>query len=89
MPESMMVEPVSPSADAPSPKPPVTQLPQPSVTMVLAAFAVVYLVWGSTYLGIRFAVETIPPFLMTGTRFILSGLGLYAIARCTTRERTT
>ena len=31
--------------------------------LVLAAFAAIYLIWGSTYLGIRFAVETIPPFL--------------------------
>jgi drug/metabolite transporter (DMT)-like permease len=35
-----------------------------------------YLVWGSTYLAIRFAVETIPPFLMAGTRFLISGLVL-------------
>ena len=37
---------------------------------IIAAFAVVYLVWGSTYLGIRWAVETIPPLLLTGTRFL-------------------
>ncbi|HKW28709.1 MAG TPA: EamA family transporter, partial [Verrucomicrobiae bacterium] len=35
---------------------------------VVAAFAAVYLIWGSTYLGIRYAVESIPPFLMAGTR---------------------
>ncbi len=35
---------------------------------ILAAFAVVYLVWGSTYLGIRVAVATLPPFLLSGTR---------------------
>jgi drug/metabolite transporter (DMT)-like permease len=48
---------------------------------IVAAFAVVYLVWGSTYLGIRVAVETLPPFLLAGTRFIAAGLLLYAWAR--------
>jgi len=48
---------------------------------IFAAFAVVYLVWGSTYLGIRWAVETLPPFLLSGTRFIVAGLLLYAWAR--------
>ena len=40
--------------------------------MVLA-FATIYLVWGSTYLGIRIAVETIPPFLMASLRFLAAG----------------
>lgn len=48
---------------------------------ILAAFAVVYLVWGSTYLGIRVAVATLPPFLLSGTRFVAAGLLLYAWAR--------
>lgn len=48
---------------------------------IFAAFAVVYLVWGSTYLGIRWAVATHPPFLLSGTRFIVAGLLLYAWAR--------
>ena len=38
-----------------------------------SALTVVYLVWGSTYLAIRFAVETMPPFLMAAARFIISG----------------
>jgi drug/metabolite transporter (DMT)-like permease len=45
------------------------------------ALITVYLVWGSTYLGIRYAVETIPPFLMAGSRFLLAGLSLYAWRR--------
>jgi drug/metabolite transporter (DMT)-like permease len=49
--------------------------------LVIAAFAAVYLVWGSTYLGIRFAVETLPPFLMGGARFICAGLILYGALR--------
>jgi drug/metabolite transporter (DMT)-like permease len=48
---------------------------------VVAAFAAVYVIWGSTYLAIRFAVETIPPFLMAGTRFLAAGILLYAFAR--------
>ena len=40
---------------------------------LIAAFAAVYLVWGSTYLAIRFAVETLPPMLMVGTRFLVAG----------------
>lgn len=45
------------------------------------AFAAVYLVWGSTYLGIRYAIETLPPFLMAGTRFVVAGLALTTWAR--------
>jgi drug/metabolite transporter (DMT)-like permease len=48
---------------------------------LFAAFAAVYLVWGSTYLAIRFAVETLPPLLMAGARFLLSGAILLAWAR--------
>src|SRR3989441_9960508 len=51
--------------------------------LVIAAFAAVYLIWGSTYLGIRFAVETLPPFLMGGARFLTAGLILYAWLRAT------
>jgi drug/metabolite transporter (DMT)-like permease len=46
----------------------------------LALFSV-YLVWGSTYLGIRFAIETIPPLLMAGSRFLVSGSLLYVFMR--------
>lgn len=46
----------------------------------LALFAV-YIVWGSTYLAIRFTVETIPPFLSAGIRFLVSGAVLYVINR--------
>lgn len=42
----------------------------------LALFTL-YIAWGTTYLAIRFAVETIPPFFMTGVRFLLAGLVLY------------
>jgi drug/metabolite transporter (DMT)-like permease len=48
---------------------------------IIAAFASIYLVWGSTYLAIMYAVETIPPFIMGGARFLISGTMLYAWAR--------
>lgn len=48
---------------------------------VLLAFTLVYVLWGSTYLGIRYAVESIPPFLMAGTRNFVAGLILFAWAR--------
>lgn len=50
-------------------------------TRIWTALIALYIVWGSTYLAIRFAVETIPPFLMAGTRFLVSGLILYVWRR--------
>lgn len=47
---------------------------------VTAALAVVYVVWGSTYLGIAVAIETLPPFLMAAARFLLAGAILYPVA---------
>jgi drug/metabolite transporter (DMT)-like permease len=52
----------------------------PTRVRIIVAFAALYLVWGSTYLGIRFAIESIPPFLMAGTRFLLAGMIMFAIA---------
>lgn len=49
--------------------------------MVLGAFAIVYVVWGSTYLGMRVAIETLPPFLMAGCRFLVAGGVLFALLR--------
>jgi drug/metabolite transporter (DMT)-like permease len=49
---------------------------------IVIAFAAVYLIWGSTYLAIRFAIETIPPLLMAGIRFLIAGTVLYVIVRC-------
>jgi len=48
---------------------------------IIGAFAAVYVVWGSTYLAIRYAVESMPPLLMAGSRFAVSGAILYAWAR--------
>jgi len=57
-----------------------TAAARPSRARILAAFAAVYVIWGSTYLGIKFATETLPPFLMAGVRFLLAGALLYAWA---------
>ncbi|MGH7502303.1 MAG: EamA family transporter [Longimicrobiales bacterium] len=48
---------------------------------VVAAFAAVYVIWGSTYLGILIAIETMPPFLMAGTRFVIAGGLIYGWSR--------
>jgi drug/metabolite transporter (DMT)-like permease len=51
--------------------------------LVALAFATVYLVWGSTYLAIRVGVQSMPPFLMAGARYLVAGLILYAFLRAT------
>src|SRR5687768_4255462 len=60
---------------------------RPSRVRIAFAFAAIYFVWGSTYLAIRYAIETIPPFLMAGTRFLLAGGALYLWSRLTGAER--
>ncbi|MDZ4819990.1 MAG: EamA family transporter, partial [Planctomycetota bacterium] len=47
------------------------------IAIVLGMF-VIYVVWGSTYLAIKFGIATIPPFLMAGTRFFVAGIILYS-----------
>lgn len=59
----------------------------PSRTKIFAAYAAIYLIWGSTYLGIRFAIETIPPFLMGGVRFMIAGAFLYLLMRANGEAR--
>ena len=44
------------------------------------ALATLYVVWGSTYLGIMLAIRTLPPFLMSSVRFLLAGAFLYALS---------
>lgn len=48
---------------------------------ILLAFATIYVIWGSTYLAIRIGVETLPPFLLAGSRFCIAGGLLYAVLR--------
>lgn len=65
---------MTPDGAAPAPKAATAAKP----ALVWAALLTVYVLWGSTYLGIRLAVETIPPFLMGGVRFVIAGLVLLA-----------
>ena len=51
------------------------------VLKIILAFAAIYIIWGTTYLGIRIAVETIPPFFMAGTRFLIAGALIFIILR--------
>ena len=62
------------------PPSPAPHLP-PSRTALLLAFAAIYVIWGSTYLGIRVAIETMPPFLMAATRFLLAGTVLFTLVK--------
>src|SRR6266700_426536 len=61
----------------------------PRKIQIVSAFAALYLIWGSTYLGILFAIQSIPPFLMAGARFFLAGLIMFAIARTQGPLRST
>jgi drug/metabolite transporter (DMT)-like permease len=61
----------------------------PRKIQIVSAFAALYLIWGSTYLGILFAIQSIPPFLMAGARFLLAGLVMFAIARTQGPLRST
>jgi len=47
----------------------------------ILAFAAVYVIWGSTYLAIRVGVETLPPLLLAGSRFLLAGTVVYGVLR--------
>ena len=79
-----------PAAVASDPPPAAPVVPRPApLWLVLTAFAAVYVVWGSTYLGITIAVKSIPPFLMAGTRFIIAGSLLYGVMRWRGEARPT
>jgi drug/metabolite transporter (DMT)-like permease len=69
-----------------------TETPQSPVrmtTLVLVAFAAVYVVWGSTYLAIRIGVESFPPLILAGLRHFTVGLFLYPVLRKKTGIRPT
>jgi drug/metabolite transporter (DMT)-like permease len=57
--------------------------------LILSAFAAVYVIWGSTYLGIHVAIQSIPPLLMAGFRSLLAGGILYAVMRLRGEARPT
>lgn len=52
--------------------------PRPASWKILLAFAIIYFVWGSTFLAIRVGVQEVPPFLLAALRFSVAGLALYA-----------
>jgi drug/metabolite transporter (DMT)-like permease len=53
----------------------------PAPIKIVLAFTAIYLIWGTTYLAIRYAIEGFPTFFMGGLRFVIAGAVLYAIAR--------
>ncbi|HET6805671.1 MAG TPA: drug/metabolite exporter YedA [Frateuria sp.] len=67
---------IDPSTAAPA----VRRLDEPRLLIPLALFAL-YVIWGSTYLGIRYALESYPPFLLAGVRFLGAGLAMYVFLR--------
>jgi len=68
---------------------PLPHTPARMTTLVLLAFAAVYVVWGSTYLAIRIGIESFPPLILAGLRHITVGLLLYPIVRRKTGIRPT
>src|SRR6266404_4284142 len=60
---------------------PLPRTPGGTTTLVLMAFAAVYVVWGSTYLAIRIGIESFPPLILAGLRHITVGLLLYPVLR--------
>src|ERR1700737_5174489 len=74
----------------PAPLTPAVRTPTSQTsTLVIVAFGLVYVVWGSTYLAIRVGIESFPPLLLAGTRHLLTGLILYPILRWKTGVRPT
>jgi drug/metabolite transporter (DMT)-like permease len=60
---------------------PMETAARPASWKILLAFAIIYFVWGSTFLSIRVGVREVPPFLLAGLRFLLAGLFLYGWMR--------
>ncbi|MEE9332212.1 MAG: drug/metabolite exporter YedA [Methylophilaceae bacterium] len=51
------------------------------ILLIIACLFCTYFIWGSTYLAIRFGIESFPPFLMAGLRFTVAGVILYTVMR--------
>ena len=74
------------------PTPTITPTIETDLSMrvrMLASFAAIYIIWGSTYLAIRFAIASMPPFLMAGARFLTAGGLLYVVMRLRGEPRPT
>lgn len=67
-----MVAQVQPLPEVPL-RAPRNAVSPPRRSLVIAAFVAIYLIWGSTYLAIKLAIDTLPPLLMAGTRFLVAG----------------
>jgi drug/metabolite transporter (DMT)-like permease len=63
--------------------------PARATTLVIVAFAAVYVVWGSTYLAIRVGIESFPPFVLAGLRHLVAGLILFPAVRWKTGIQPT
>jgi drug/metabolite transporter (DMT)-like permease len=61
----------------------MTNSARPARWKILLAFAIIYVVWGSTFLAIRIGVHEVPPFLLAGLRFFIAGTAMYAWLRAT------
>jgi drug/metabolite transporter (DMT)-like permease len=61
----------------------VTNAAKPARWKILLAFAIIYLVWGSTFLAIRVGVQEVPPLILAGLRFFVAGIAMYAWLRAT------
>ncbi len=62
-------------------RPSLTNIEHPSKIKIVLAFTAIYFIWGSTYLAIRYAVETVPPFFMGFTRFVIAGAIILLIVK--------
>src|SRR5262245_37851832 len=58
-----------------------TARPRPGRLPLVRGFGIIYFVWGSTSIAMKFGLEPLPPFSMAGTRFLLAGLILYLACR--------
>src|SRR3984957_17220493 len=72
-PAQVAIDPSAPGMLEPSPPPRIAAKPAPNPISVLLAFGAIWFIWGSTFLAIRYAVETIPPFYAAGTRRLIAG----------------
>src|SRR5260370_32804363 len=69
------------------PSTPLSHASARTTTVILIAFAAVYIVWGSTYLAIRIGIESFPPLILAGLRHFIVGLFLYPVLRWKTGTR--
>ncbi|HXN22477.1 MAG TPA: EamA family transporter [Candidatus Dormibacteraeota bacterium] len=77
---------VGPSTSASATLPPN---PAPTRARLFAAFAVIYFMWGATFLAVRFGIESLPPLLLGGFRHFTAGLILYPLARWRSQQKPT